>query len=904
MSMSDRQKREEELDEEIGSHLRMAEQDRIDRGASADEAHYAARREMGNVTLIKEVTRGIWGGNWMRTLLQDLRYGARVLRRNPGFTLIAVFTLALGISATTAIFSVVYGVLLRPLPYDHPDQLVQVWEKSSEGHEMNLADLNFQDFRSQNRSLQGLAEFSSGLTSVSGGSEPKRLMIASVSSDFFPIMRVSPIRGRGFVPEDQRPGAGAAALVSYNYWKQYLNSTDDLSSLQLRVGNRSASVIGVLPPGFRFPEESDLWMPRELSPPLPARSAHNWEAIARLRDGVTLVQAREDLSGIGAAIRKQYGNDVDLVGASVRPLQDALTSEVRPSLLILLATVGFLLLVACANVMNLLLAQAAARESELAIRSALGASRSRMVCQFMAETLLLSLAGGAIGVLGALYGVHWLLKLAPAETPGLAGVSMNLPVLFFAFGLCLVVAVGLGTFTAWRSGSGDIRMTLAEGGRGSAGSFRTQLIGRSIVAMQLAITMTLLIGSGLLGRSLMRVLSVDPGFHTEHVVTIDLALPSAFKLDQKVRRVEFLNDLFSRLRALPGVEDVGGTNALPLATGISSYGGFAVLNPQQLSPRMLDILNRSARSDVWDDSTLAKDLNEFFVPLFRDPKNGGSADYAAVSEGYFRSLGIPLFSGRLFDDRDTMDAPHVALISQSLAKEKWPNENPIGRSIEFGNMDGDLRLLTVIGVVGDVREGSLEKPPRPTIYVNLRQRPQATHRFSAVVRTAGDPAAVIASARKIVHDLDPDIPPSTSSFTAIFAASTSGRRFNLVLFGIFAGTALLLAIAGIYGVLAYSVARRTREMGVRMALGASASNVLRLVLGQAAVTTGIGIALGLVGSFILMRSLQSMLFEVGAADPLTFAAVALLLLIVALLAAYLPARRATKVDPNVALRYE
>jgi predicted permease len=422
--------------------------------------------------------------------------------------------------------------------------------------------------------------------------------------------------------------------------------------------------------------------------------------------------------------------------------------------------------------------------------------------------------------------------------------------------------------------------------------------------MQLAITMTLLIGAGLLGRSLMRVLSVDPGFRTEHVVTIDLALPSAFAPDQKIRRVEFLNDLFSRLRSLPGVEDVGGTNALPLATGISSYGGFAVLNPQQLSPRMLDILNRSARGDVWNDNTLAKDLNEFFVPLFRDPKNGGSADYASVSEGYFRSLGIPLFSGRLFDDRDTMEAPHVALISQSLAREKWPDENPIGRTIEFGNMDGDLRLLTVIGVVGDVREGSLEAPPRPTIYVNYRQRPQATQSFSAVVRTAGDPASVIASARKIVRDLDPDIPPSTSSFTTICAASTSGRRFNLLLFGIFAGTALLLAIAGIYGVLAYSVARRTREMGVRMALGASGGNVMRLVLGQAAVTTGIGIFLGLVGSFVLMRSLQSMLFQVGAADPLTFAAVALLLIGVAILAAYLPARRATKVDPIVALRYE
>jgi putative ABC transport system permease protein len=904
MSIHDKQKREQELDEEIGSHLRMAERDRIERGESPDEAHYAARREMGNESLIKEVTRSVWGTDWISTLAQDLRYGVRMLWRNPGFSLIAIFTLALGISATTAIFSVVYGVLLRPLPYDRPEQLVKVSEKSSKGHEMNLADLNFQDFRAQNRSLQGLAEFSSGEASVSGGSEPKRLVVASVSRDFFPIMRVSPIRGRGFAPEDQRAGAGAVALVSYSYWKQYLNSTDDLSSVRLRAENRSASVIGVLPPGFRFPDDADVWMPRELAPVLPARTAHNWEALARLRDGVTLEQAREDLSGIGGAIKKQYGDQVDLVGASVQPLQEALTSTVRPSLLILLGAVGFLLLVACANVMNLLLAQAAARESELAIRSALGASRGRMVRQFMAETLLLSLAGGAIGVLAAIWGVHWLLRLAPADTPGLAGVSINLPVLFFAFGLCLLVAVGLGTFTALRSGSSDIRTTLAEGGRGSAGSFRTQLVGRSIVVMQLAITMTLLIGSGLLGRSLMRVLSVDPGFRTEHVVTIDLALPPAFAPDMKVRRVQFLNNLFSRLRALPGVEDVGGTNALPLATGVSSYGGFAVVNPQQLSAQTQDMINRTAHVNATEDSVLMKEVSDFFTQLFRDPSSSGQADYASVSEGYFRSLGIPLLRGRLFDDRDTMDAPHVALISESLAQEKWPNQDPLGRAIEFGNIDGDLRLLTVIGVVGDVREASLEKPPRPTIYVNYRQRPQATYQFSAVVRTAGDPASVIASARKIVRDLDPDVPPSTSSFTAIFAASTGGRRFNLVLFGIFAGTALLLAVAGIYGVLAYSVARRTREMGVRMALGASAGNVMRLVLGQAAVTTGIGVLLGVVCSFILMRFLQSMLYEVSAADPLTFVGVALLLIGVALLAAYVPARRATKVDPIVALRYE
>ncbi len=904
MSMHDKQKREQELDEEIGSHLRMAERDLIERGETPDEAHYAARREMGNESLIKEVTRSVWGTDWIGTLAQDLRYGVRMLWRNPGFSLIAIFTLALGISATTAIFSVVYGVLLRPLPYDRPDQLVQIWEKDSKGNQMPLADPNFEDLRSQNRSLQGLAEFGAGLESVSGGSEPKRLMVATVSSEFFPIMRVSPIRGRSFAAEDQRVGAAPVVLVSYSYWQQFLNAAADLSTLKLRVENQSAAVIGVLPPGFRFPEDADIWLPRELYSPLPARTAHNWEAIARLRNDITVPQARQDLGSIAAAIKKKYGDEVDLVSVSMLPLQDALTSTVRPSLLILLGAVGFLLLVACANVMNLLLAQAAARESELAIRSALGASRGRMVRQFMAETLLLSFAGGAIGVLAAIWGVRALLNLAPLNTPGLAGVSMNLPVLFFALGLCLVVAVGLGTFTALRADSNDIRATLAEGGRGSAGSFSTQLIGRSIVVMQLAITMTLLIGAGLLGRSLMRVLSIDPGFRTEHVVTIDLALPIALKPDQKIRRAQFLNDLFSRLRALPGVQDVGGTNALPLLTGTTSDGGFAIVNPQQLSAKTQDLINRAVHSDISSDSALMQDVSDFFGQLFRDPKQGGYADYASVSEGYFRTLGIPLLRGRLFDDRDTMDAPHVALISESLAREKWPNEDPTGHTIEFGNMDGDLRLLTIVGVVGDVRERSLEKPPRPTIYVNYRQRPQATYRFSAVVRTAGDPASVIASARKIVRDLDPDVPPSTSSFTAIFAASTSGRRFNLVLFGIFAATALLLAVAGIYGVLAYSVARRTREMGVRMALGASAGNVMRLVLGQAAVTTGIGVLLGVVGSFILMRFLQSMLYEISAADPMTFVGVALLLTGVALLAAYLPARRATKVDPIVALRYE
>jgi putative ABC transport system permease protein len=903
-SFRDRERREQELEEEIGSHLRMAERDRVERGETPEEAHYAARRELGNESLIKEVTRDMWGPNWIPTLFQDLRYGLRVLRRNPGFTLIAILTLALGISATTAIFSVVYGVLLRPLPYDQPDQLVQVWEKSSSGHQMQLADPNFQDFRSQNRSLQGLAEYASGLESVSGTAEAKRLTVAMVSNDFFPLMRVAPVLGRGFAAEDQRPGAGLVALVSYNYWQQYLNSTRDLAAVKLRVGKQAVSVVGVLRPGFRFPDDSDVWMPRELYAPLPSRTAHNWPAIARLKDGVSIEQASGDLGAIAKGIKQQYGDQVDLIGVSVVGLREGLTSTVRQSLLILLGAVGILLLVACANVMNLLLAQAAAREGELAIRTALGASRNRMVRQFMAESLLLSLAGGFLGVLAAYWGVQWLLRMAPPDTPGLAGVSINLPVLFFAFGLSLAVAVGLGTLTALRASSGDLRTALAEGGRGSAASFSTQFIGRAIVVLQLATTMVLLIGAGLLGRSLLRVLSVNPGFRTEHIVTVDLALSSVYEPETKLRRVQFINELFSRLRALPGVEEVGGTDSLPLTTGISSNGSFAVVNPQQISPKTQDLIIRAGRGDIREDSPLMKELIDFFMQVLRDPKQGGSADYAAVSEGYFRSLGIPLLRGRFFDEHDVMDASHVAVISESLVREKWPNDDPIGQTIEFGNMDGDPRLLTVIGVVGDVREKSLEKPPRPTIYVNYRQRPQKTSSFSAVMRTKGDPASVIASAQKIVRELDPDVPPSTSSFTAIFAASTGARRFNLILLGIFAGTALLLAVAGIYGVLAYSVARRTREMGVRMALGANAGSVLRLVLGQSMITTAVGVVLGLVGSFILMRSLQSMLYEVGAADPLTFAAVALLLVAVALLASYLPARRATKVDPIVALRYE
>jgi predicted permease len=666
--------------------------------------------------------------------------------------------------------------------------------------------------------------------------------------------------------------------------------------MKLTIENQSYSIIGVLPPGFRFPSDSDIWVPRELLERLPSRTAHNWHVVARLREGVPLAQARAELSGIAQRLKQQYGQDTNMTAVAVSSLRNALTSDVRPALLVLLAAVGFLLLVACANVVNLQLAQAAARERELAVRSALGAGRSRLVRQFLTEALLLSVAGGALGVLAALWGVDALVAIAPSNLPRLQGVAVNLPVLSFTFALSVAVAAALGIFTALRATSGESRgprnrrsalqEALVERGQGHTGTLRGHRLIRMIVAAQIAITVVLLAGAGLLGRSLLRVLSIDPGFRTEHVLTMDLALPTPDlalpfqeKDAEKLRRVTFLDELFSRLRAIPGVREVGGANGLPLTGGLAD-GGYLLMSPQEKPPRT------------------------FEDPLWHDLTRAGDADYCVASEGYFRVLGIPLRRGRLFDDRDTMDAPHVALISESLVREKWPNTDPLGRTIEFGNMDGDLRFLTVVGVVGDVREDSLETTPRSTVYVNYRQRPQTTGSFTVVLRTEAEPAAVFAAARQIVRDLDPNVPPSFSSFTEVFSASLKTRRFNLTLVGVFAATALLLAVAGIYGVMAYSVVRRTHEIGVRMALGAGAPDVLRLVLGQGMLTTVVGVMIGIAGSFALTRAMQSLLFGVSATDPLTLAGVALLLASAALLACYIPARRATKVDPMVALRYE
>jgi predicted permease len=869
-----------DLSEEMRLHLEMKRQEKKQAGIGDAEALQTAGREFGNAVLMKEVSREMWGFHSIERLLQDIRFGLRVLFGNPGFTAVVVLTLSLGIGATTAIFSVVYGVLLRPLPFFEPDRVVQLHEVNERGGHMNFADPNFEDVRDQASSLQGVAEYGAWLVSVTGASEPTRTMVAWVSHDFFSILRVQPAVGRGFSPEESRFGAAPAALVGYGYWRQYLGGIADLTRVRLQIENRSVSVVGVLPPGFRFPYDSDIWVPREIEERLPSRTAHNWRVLARLRDGVTPAQARSELSGIAQRLKHQYARDTMMVDVSMARLQDFLTSRVRPALYILLGAVSFLLLVACANVVNLLLAQAAARERELAVRAALGAGRRRLLAQFLTEALLVSITGGLLGVVAARWGVDGLLAIAPRDLPHLHDVSMNLPVLLFALGVSVGVAVALGLLTAWRATSGDPQGALGERGQSRTGSARSKRLGRAIVAGQLAVTLVLLVGAGLLGRSLLRVLSVDPGFRTDHILTVDLALPGEMTDDAKVRRIAFFQELFARLGALPGVELVGGTKGLPLGSDLPD-GYFVIMSPQDKVPTM-----------------------ETFEKLFQNSARTGSADFCTASAGYFRALGIPLLRGRMFDERDTPDSQHVALISETLARQRWPDQDPLGQTIEFGNMDGDMTFLTIVGVVGDIRLVSLESKPESIVYTDCLQRPRATSSFTVVLRTSVPPASLIPAARETLRRLAPDVPPSFSTYSQVFSQSLATRRFTLILVGVFAATALLLSMAGTYGVMAYSVAQRTREIGVRMALGAQIRDVLSLVLGQGFATAVIGVALGVAGSFVLTRTLESLLFGVSATDPLTFTVVALLLVLVVLTASYLPARRATQVDPITALRYE
>src|SRR6202165_6029499 len=581
---------EVDLDEEVHSHLEMMIEENIRAGMSPKEAQRAARMELGGIEQVKEQVREERLGNWLHSVISDCRYGLRQLRKSPGATAVMVFTLELAIGATTAIFSVVYGVLLRPLPYTDSGRIMAVFEVTSTGRWSRLADPNFDDFRDQSRGFQAIAKYTDNIASVSGASQPTRTTVAGVSPDFLKVFGVQPILGRDFSASDAKKGAGPTVLISYGYWRQHLGSPRDLSQSHLKIDSAVFSVIGVLPAGFRFPADVDLWLPADLDGENPSRTSHNYNAVGRLRGGVAVEQANRDISAIARRIHHTSSEQGDylLTDGIVVPLQASITGQARSPLLILLGAVGFLLLVACANVANLLLAQASVRERELSIRSALGAARGRLIRQFLTEAFLLSLAGGGLGVLGALWGVAGLVALAPGNLPRLDNVSINIPVLLFAVLLSTAVAAGLGAFTATRATSGDLRKGLVEGGRGQAGSQGSQRGGRGSVAGRSAITLVLVVGAGLLGRSLMKVLAVNPGFRVDKIVTMDVSLPWVEDPKAKAGQAIFFSNLIDRLKQIPGVRKVGATSGLPMNQDGGLPDGMFLLMAENEIPKTID----------------------------------------------------------------------------------------------------------------------------------------------------------------------------------------------------------------------------------------------------------------------------------------------------------------------------
>jgi putative ABC transport system permease protein len=824
----------------------------------------------------------------MDSLWQDFKYALRTLAKKPGFTLIALLTLALGIGASTAIFSVVHAVLLRALPYRSPEKIVRVWEQAPDGHTMDLSDPNFDDFLAQNNTFSSFAAYGFGQTSVSGGSEPVRVNIAVVSRDFFKALGVEPFRGRAFAPDEQRLHGAPAMIVSYSYWQRYLGRATDLSKFHLAMEGGVYPVVGVMAAGFDFPPGVAAWIPRELDSETTSRTAHNWRGLGRVRDGVTMAQARANLSTIARRIKEQYGKEVDLNDAAVVPLADAMVGDVRTALLTLLGAVGLLLLVACANVAGLLIARTSARRKELAVRAALGAGRGRLIQQFLAESFVLSFAGGVLGILIATWAVKVLPAILPTNLPRQQGIAVNTAVLLFALAAIVAVAVSLALFAAWRADAGDLQEALSAGSRSYSGGGARHRLRSFLVVGEIATTLVILAGAGLLGRSFLRLISTSPGFRQENLITMEFSPPipqGQWGTDPSAiaRQIHQMDDILSRLRAIPGAETVGLAGAMPAAAGDNlANGNFLILN----SPKPL------TNFDEWGR-------------MAQNPSQVGHALYCVAGGAYFSTMGIPLIRGRMFGAQDSFDSPNVAVISQALARERWPNQDPIGQLINFGNMDGSLKSSTIVGIVGDVRAAGLDRPPSAIIYVDYRQRGlNANSSPTILMRSAAPPAEIVSAARGIFHDLAPDAPVKFSTFADEMGGWLADRRFLLLLVGLFAAAALALAAVGIYGVVAFSVARRTQEIGIRMALGGQRGHVLRLVLGEGVRMAALGVAIGIAASMAITRLMSTLLFGVGATDPLTFASVAVLLSLVALLASYIPARRAMRVDPIIALRYE
>ncbi|MBD0372907.1 MAG: ABC transporter permease [Pyrinomonadaceae bacterium] len=875
-----RQRREEELDEELRSHMEMAVRDRLERGETLEEAEAAVRREFGNLGLVKEVTREMWGWVWLEQLLQDIKYGMRSLRRAPGFTIVAVVTLALGIGANTAIFSVVNAVLLRPLPYAESDQLITpMGEKNSSSARTVVSYPDYLDWREQTQTLEYVAAYrQSSLLLRRGDTEPEPLYGENVSADLFPLLRVQPVLGRAFTRAEDQPKSEPVILISYSVWQRRFNSDPNIIGQQLQRGGAGAgpTIIGVLPEGFSFPVQAGRTdFLRPIAPALgewaDRRGAYSLRVIARLKPGVTAQQAESEMHTIGERLEQQYPDEGFRLGARFVSLYEDVVGQVRTSLLVLLGAVCLVLLIACANVANLLLARATARHREVAIRTALGASHGRVMRQLFTESLLLSLTGGALGMLLAVWGVDLLVAHTTLNIPRLRDVHLDARVLAFTFAISALTGILFGLAPTLQAMRVDLQEALKEGARSvTDGAGRSRVRGL-LVVLEVALSLMLLIGAGLLIKSFVRLRGVNPGFDPEHVLTTDLSL-SKVKYPEPEQQQQLFAQLIERLRSVPGVESAAVIYPLPFG-GTTSGNSFIIEGRPE--------------------------------PL---PSEKPAANYRAISPDYFRLLRIQLLRGRSFTEQDSAKAPPVLIINETFARRFFPGQDPLGQRIAIERARGNKAvqdMREIVGVVSDVRHEGLDEAAGPEFYVPYMQAPESY--MNVVVRTndAVNQAGMIASIRETIKASDREqYIPNIQPVTELIAESVADRRFNALLTGLFAAVALLLASVGIYGVMAYTVAQRTHEIGVRMALGARPVDILRLVLRQGLRLILFGVALGIVAALLLTRMLVGLLYGVPPTDPATFATVASLLILVALMACYVPARRATKVDPLIALRYE
>ncbi len=872
-----RRRQEVELEEEIGSHLRMAIEDRVGRGETVEQAEVSARRELGNIPLIKEVTRDVWGWVWLERFIQDLRYGLRMLRRTPGFTAVAVLTLALGIGANTAIFSVINAVLLRPLPYRDPDRLVLVKESlpKTDWLLLSASPAEFLDYKEGNQVFSDIAAFTDLSVNLTGRGEPERVQAARVSASLFPLLGTEPLRGRAFLPDEDQVGRNNVVILSYGLWQRSFGSDPSILGQMVKLDDRPYTVAGVMPPAFQFPyvwtsvaDPPQLWLPLAITGEEKKNRAGSFDygVVARLKPGVSLTQAQANIEAVAAGFQQQhpdiYKGDVR-VTPTVVPLDEDVVKRVRPWLLILLGAVGMVLLIACANIANLLLARAAARHKEIAVRGAMGASTLRLVRQLLTESILLSVLSGCCGLLLAAWALDLIVRFGPENVPRLPEARLDPLVLGFTLLVSVLTGILFGLVPALENTRLDLNGVLKEaGGRTSRGRGGKRLRDL-LVVFETALALVLLIGAGLLINSFVRLLRVPTGFDPEGVVMARTALPrSRYPRAEQSKAAQ--KRVLERLASLPGVQVAAETTHLPLA-GDRNIGFIIEGGPE-------DTVN--------------------------------SAYNALVSTDYFRAMGIPLLKGRTFTDADGEDTPPVIVINDTMARHFWPAGDAIGKRIKWGGWGKDA-WLTIVGVVADVKVSSLEAETKPAIYMPVFQIPRAWPNVIYIVRATTGVAGLAPALRREIRAVDEDLPVyDIRTMNQVIAGAVSQRHFLMILLAVFAASALLLAATGIYGVASYAVTQRTHEIGIRIALGAQTRDVLILVLGHGLLLALTGVVIGLGAACALTRLMAGLLYGVSATDVVTYAGISGLLTGVALLACYIPARRATRVDPLVALRYE